>query len=145
MLNIVSPSLLMNNFVKAYKNNPVEKLVINISSGAAQKAYESWSTYCASKSGLDMYTSVAFLEQGLTKTVYPVRFFSIAPGIVDTMMQDEIREADPEKFAQLDKFKRYKNENLLASPAKTANRLVKFIENQHRFDKPLIDLRETDI
>lgn len=145
MLNIVSPSILMNNFVKAYKHYPAQKIVINISSGAAQKAYESWSAYCASKSGLDMFTSVAFLEQGLSRTAYPVRFFSIAPGIVDTRMQDEIREADPRKFAQLDKFKRYKNENLLASPVETANRLVRFIENQHRFDKPVIDLREIDI
>ena len=60
-LNIISPTLLSRKFINNYANN--KKLLINISSGAANKPIPSWSTYCATKSGLDMLTKVIHKEK----------------------------------------------------------------------------------
>ncbi|MGO4129657.1 SDR family NAD(P)-dependent oxidoreductase, partial [Inquilinus sp. YAF38] len=61
--------------------------VVNVSSGAAENAYEGWSAYCAGKAGLAMLTRSLHLEyagQG-------IRAFGFRPGTVDTGMQGEIR------------------------------------------------------
>ena len=60
-LNIISPTLLSRKFINNYSDN--KKLLINIGSGAANKAIASWSTYCATKSGLDMLTEVIQKEK----------------------------------------------------------------------------------
>lgn len=61
--------------------------VINVSSGAAENAYEGWSAYCAGKAGLAMLTRSLHLEYG----GYGIRAFGFRPGTVDTGMQGEIR------------------------------------------------------
>jgi NAD(P)-dependent dehydrogenase (short-subunit alcohol dehydrogenase family) len=61
--------------------------VINVSSGAAENAYEGWSAYCAGKAGLAMLTRSLHLEYG----DQGIRAFGFRPGTVDTGMQGEIR------------------------------------------------------
>ncbi|MGN6477114.1 MAG: SDR family NAD(P)-dependent oxidoreductase, partial [Flavipsychrobacter sp.] len=63
-VNLVAPAVLMNNFIKAYTSYDAEKIVVNISSGAGKNPVDGWSTYCASKAGLDMLTRVADKEAG---------------------------------------------------------------------------------
>jgi NAD(P)-dependent dehydrogenase (short-subunit alcohol dehydrogenase family) len=61
--------------------------IINLSSGAARRPLEGWSAYCSGKAGLAMLTRAAheeFAPHGL-------RIFGLAPGVVDTDMQGEIR------------------------------------------------------
>ncbi len=62
-------------------------VIVNVSSGAADKALEGWSAYCAGKAGLRMLTRALHLEtrgQG-------VRVYGLQPGVVDTEMQARIR------------------------------------------------------
>ena len=61
--------------------------IVNVSSGAARKALEGWSAYCASKAGLAMLTQSLALEYGAAG----VLSFGFAPGVVDTGMQAAIR------------------------------------------------------
>ncbi|MGL4968076.1 MAG: SDR family NAD(P)-dependent oxidoreductase [Inquilinus sp.] len=61
--------------------------VVNVSSGAAENAYEGWSAYCAGKAGLAMLTRSLHLEYG----GQGIRAFGFRPGTVDTGMQGEIR------------------------------------------------------
>ncbi|MCX5571946.1 SDR family NAD(P)-dependent oxidoreductase [Kaistia nematophila] len=61
--------------------------IVNLSSGAAHRAMEGWSAYCAAKAGLAMVTKSLALEYGARG----IRAFGFAPGIVDTGMQVEIR------------------------------------------------------
>ncbi|MGF6231069.1 NAD(P)-dependent dehydrogenase (short-subunit alcohol dehydrogenase family) [Inquilinus ginsengisoli] len=61
--------------------------MINVSSGAAENAYEGWSAYCAGKAGLAMLTRSLHLEYG----DQGIRAFGFRPGTVDTGMQGEIR------------------------------------------------------
>ena len=55
-LNLVSPTILCRKFITTYTDQ--KKLLINIGSGAANSPIPSWSTYCATKSALDMLTQV---------------------------------------------------------------------------------------
>jgi len=144
MVNSISPAILMNNFIKAYGNLAIDKLIVNISSGAGKYALESWSSYCASKSALDMFSNVVNLEQNMINSSNSVKVFSVAPGIVDTQMQDEIREANEIDFSNVGTFVRFKNENQLDAPEKTVSLLMKIIENPEKYREVLLDVRDLE-
>lgn len=61
--------------------------IVNLSSGAAHAPKEGWAAYCAGKAGLAMLTRALDLEY----RAQGIRTFGIAPGVVDTGMQGEIR------------------------------------------------------
>ena len=144
-LNTIAPAVLMNNFASSYQNFKGKMLVLNISSGAGRHAIGSWSSYCASKSALDMFTAVASEEQGKHYSENAIQFLSIAPGIVDTKMQDEIRTFDKERFSEVAKFINYKKEKQLASPAELALQLINLMTNSSQYTNPLLDVRELNL
>ena len=72
--------------------------IITVSSGAAHRALEGWSAYCASKAGAAMLTESAHLEgaaQGL-------RVMGLSPGTVATDMQHQIKASGINPVSQLD-------------------------------------------
>ncbi len=141
-VNLVTPCLLINNFLSAYsKNTEAEKIIINISSGAASKPVDGWSIYCASKAGLEMFSRTIETEfaSGRQKNF---RIFSVAPGIVDTSMQDGIRQAHQNQFSRLDEFIAYKREGRLKTPASIAKKLGEVIASPDRFKETLLSFRE---
>jgi benzil reductase ((S)-benzoin forming) len=141
MLNTIAPTVLMNSFVHKYGNRKeMERVIVNISSGAARKAIDGWACYSASKSAINMLSEAAALEAALDLT--GIRIFSVAPGVVDTDMQADIRLADEKAFSSLSKFVSLKENELLSSPKHTAKKLIELIENTGRFDGVQQDVRE---
>jgi len=139
-INAIVPGILMNKFLSAYEQLASKKLIINISSGAGRHTIESWASYCASKSAMDMMSKVAAEEQ--TKYFeHPTRIFSVAPGIVDTKMQDEIRKVSEEAFKDVERFKNYKQTNALSSPESVADKILKLIASPDDFSEVLLDVR----
>ena len=124
-VNVTAPSFLCNQFVMAYRDEPVEKIIINVSSGAGKHPIEAWSTYCASKAALDMFTQVLQAEQPSFKV------FAVAPGIVDTPMQASIRGADKKHFPG-DRFQSYKDQGELASARDVALKYLKILRTPKR-------------
>jgi 3-oxoacyl-[acyl-carrier protein] reductase len=61
--------------------------IVNVSSGAALRPLEGWSSYCAAKAGLAMLTQAVTLEN----TANRIRVFGFQPGTTDTDMQVTIR------------------------------------------------------
>jgi 3-oxoacyl-[acyl-carrier protein] reductase len=61
--------------------------IVNVSSGAAHRALEGWSAYCASKAALAMLTKSVAEEYGSAG----IRVYGFGPGMVDTEMQAQIR------------------------------------------------------
>lgn len=139
-INIVVPTILMNTFVSNYKGLEARKTVINISSGAAGKAVDGWSGYCASKAALNQMTLVADAESKLYN--YGIRYYALSPGIIDTPMQEDIRSAERENFSQIEKFRNFKSQNELSSPEDTAKKVLYLIENSNEFSEVLQDVRE---
>lgn len=71
--------------------------VVNVSSGAAENAYEGWSAYCAGKAGLAMLTRSLHLEYA----AQGIRAFGFRPGTVDTDMQGAIRASGINPVSQM--------------------------------------------
>jgi benzil reductase ((S)-benzoin forming) len=137
-LNLISPTLLSQKFISTYKEN--SKLLINIGSGAANSPIPSWSTYSATKAGLDMLTQVIAEENHKNLTV-----FSVHPGIVDTNMQKKIRETKPDLFPLLSKFTSYYNNNELENTENAAKKLYYIIQNFAKFTKNILSIRDVNI
>lgn len=93
-----------------------------ISSGAAQRSLHGWSAYCVSKAGLDMWTK-CMAEEGENENISAL---AIAPGIVDTAMQKEIRDADESSFPLLQNFKDYYANGELSNPEDVAIKLLPY-------------------
>lgn len=139
-VNMISPSLLINKFIGKYQERDIEKILLNTSSGAARHTIPSWSTYCATKSGVEMFLRVIEDEQQDFK--HPFQIYSVAPGVVDTEMQDEIREVEPEKFRELDRFVQLKQEGKLVDPQVVGKKFADILEHPGNYPKTLMDLRD---
>ena len=95
-------------------------VLINISSGAAWKAYEGWAAYCAGKAGVERMTQVIALEEkGIG-----LRAYSVAPGVVDTAMQALIRSTPPDRFPAVPRFHERKRTGRFNSPRFVADELL---------------------
>jgi len=140
-INIVSPSILINRFIKKYQSMETEKTILNISSGAARHSIAAWSDYCASKSALDMFSQTVAEEQSFLPESQRFHVFSVAPGIVDTPMQDQIRDAGKERFPYHETFVDYKAQNLLTLPEEVAVGVQDIIENPAKYSEVIMDLR----
>jgi len=125
--NFVAPIVLSNKFMRKYKDVANRKTIINLGSGASKTAYDGWGAYCASKAGLEMITKVIAKEQDLVNTGFEI--YNIAPGVVDTKMQESIRESNPDDFSHLDKFLELKKENGLYHAKDVAVKLVELMQH----------------
>ena len=97
-----------------------EGVLINISSGAARNPYAGWSIYCAGKAAVDRMTECVQEEErdaGL-------RAYSVAPGVIDTDMQAEVRASDPAAFPQLGRFLELKRQGAFNTPEIVAEHLL---------------------
>ncbi len=140
-INTIASSILSNKFIKAYKDLTIEKIILNVSSGAGRHAIESWAAYCASKAAMDMFSMVTADEQKKYYQ-YPTHIFSVAPGIVDTQMQDEIREVNENQFKDVERFKNYKANGELASAESVAGKLFQIIDQPEHYNEVLLDVRK---
>lgn len=92
-LNLTSPFRLAKRLLPLLSQN--QGRLITIGTGAATTPIASWSGYCTSKAALLMLTRVIAAEHP------EVTAFSFAPGVVNTAMQQNIRERKELMPAQL--------------------------------------------
>lgn len=126
-VNLTALAVLCNAFIKQYQTIATEKIIINISSGAATGAYDGWATYCSSKAGVNMLTEVIDMEQ--KNKTNPIKIFAIAPGVVDTAMQTTIRKTSVENFSRIEKFNQLKTTKALYSPKAVAQKIIDYCQN----------------
>ena len=140
-LNVTAPTLLMQQIYSQISDKNAFTLV-NISSGAANRAIPSWAGYCASKAALNMITETFALEER-EKGNSP-KIYAVAPGVIDTEMQAQIRATDHNNFSAVANFQRMKNEGELFTPEEAAKRL--FIMLNTEYDGSIFhDLRTVSV
>lgn len=149
-LNLIAPSVLTNAFMNCYHTTDAEKVIVNISSGAGKNPIDGWAVYCASKAGLDMFSRVVDAEQKV-QSHHPAenihkgfKIFSIAPGVVDTEMQEGIRSANSEDFSRLEDFIGYKVNNQLSEPKAVSEKYMKLFENISSIKEVLSSIKDYD-
>ena len=136
LVNIESPIFLTAHFLKA-SAKATDRRVMLISSGAGRSPTSGWAVYCATKAAMDRYAQV--LQQDCGKTA---RVVSMAPGIIDTGMQAEIRASSQQDFPSIERFIGFHTQQQLASADITANRLLTLMERDDFGTKTLDDVRE---
>ena len=110
VVNVGAALALSAAFVQATERVE-DRRILHISSGAGRKAYAGWSVYCATKAALDHHARA--VEQDRTPNL---RICSLAPGVIDTEMQAEIRATTPDRFPDKERFVAMKRDGTLRSP-----------------------------
>lgn len=90
--NLVGPFQVARNVLPVMLDQRYGR-ILNITSGAADHAVPGWSAYCAAKAGLNMLTRCLAAELQVDG-VAGVTVNALAPGMVDTEMQADIRSID---------------------------------------------------
>lgn len=139
-VNLVAPAVYTNRFIKFFRDYDCPKIIINISSGAGKYPVDGWAAYCSAKAGIDMLTEVVAKE--LKQAGNPNNFytFSIAPGIVDTEMQTDIRGSKEDDFSRVEEFKEYKQSGALVSPEAVAEKLETVINDPSKEEETVFRL-----
>lgn len=131
-LNVTAP-LLLTDAVLRLRPAGVPVRVAHISSGAARRGYPGWSLYCATKAALDLHAQALAAEQQPG-----VRVAAIAPGVVDTQMQAEIRGA---AFPGQERFVQLFTEGQLTSPADAAAAVWAIVSAPDFGQQPVTNVR----
>jgi benzil reductase ((S)-benzoin forming) len=124
-VNLLAAMSFTAAFLAATDAMPCERRILNISSGAARRPIAGWSVYCSSKAALDMYTRCVKAEQ--TARTNPARLCSLAPGVVDTGMQEQIRAASADQLPTVERYRGLKESGSLASPEETARKILSYL------------------
>ena len=92
--NLVGPFQTMRNVLPVMIDRGYGRIV-NVSSGAGVNPSPGWSAYCSAKAGLNMLTRCV-AEELRADGIAGVTVNALAPGMVDTEMQADIRSVDTE-------------------------------------------------
>ena len=140
ILNSAAPQVIGAGFVGVLNRHGIEGRLIQISSGAARSAYEGWSSYGAGKAAVDHWVRSVGAEQ--QRQANPVRVVSVAPGVVATGMQEEIRRTPEDRFPSVERFRGLHANDELADPDDVASRLWDAVRDPDLPNGSVIDLRE---
>ncbi len=137
-VNVVAPVLIAAAFARAAASVP-DCRIVHLSSGAGRNAIAGWSVYCASKAALDHHARTVAADG-----IHGLRICSLAPGVVDTGMQEELRACSPREFPLHAQFVDMKRQGVLATPQSTASRLLDWLLGEQFGSEPVADLRDTN-
>lgn len=109
--------------------------IINITSGAANKDVVGWSAYCSSKAALNRFTGVLAKEVADKHIVV----CGVNPGVTDTAMQTQIRQASAASLPVRDYFIKRFEQGDIASPKDVAE-LILWVATQTNCNGSIFDL-----
>ena len=138
LLNSAAPQVLGDAFLRASAQTPARCELVMIGSGAANKPYMGWSAYCAGKAAADHWVRTAGAEQ--ERRGGRVRLLSVAPGVVATPMQEEIRQTAEHDFPDVARFVALHEEGVLRDAAEVAQELWALLD-QDLANGSVLDLR----
>ena len=139
-VGLEAPLLLTSAFLRATRAWPGTRRVLHISSGLGRRGMASTGPYCAVKAGLDNLARAQALEEALQPN--GAKVCSLAPGIIDTDMQVQLRGADAEAFPDRDAFVQMKSGGRLDSPAAAAAKVIAYLNRADFGSNPVGDVRD---
>lgn len=131
-INLWAQKSLIDLFLK----NSKIKSIIAISSGAAVKGSLGWSGYSISKAALNMLMSLYASEDTETK------FYALAPGLINTQMQNTISSMCPNEYPNLVRLQEAKANGSMPTPEEFASSFYKSLDWINNFESgSFMDLR----
>jgi len=141
LLNSASPQVLGDAFLRAVAHCEARAWLVFLSSGAASSVYEGWTSYGAGKAAVDQWVRTAGAEQ--SRRGGRCRVLAVAPGVVETGMQAQIRAMPGAAFPEVDKFVALHEEGALRDPADVARELWALLDRELP-NGAVLDLRDPD-
>ena len=140
-VNTISPMILSAKVANAMGENHHFTLV-NISSGAGRGPIPSWSAYCASKAALDMFSLTFYKEE--KEKGRSIKVYAVAPGVIDTSMQEKIRSINENSFSSIQRFVDLKNNAELLGPEVVVNKIIKLLSLPYDESTIICSLRDVN-
>jgi NAD(P)-dependent dehydrogenase (short-subunit alcohol dehydrogenase family) len=138
-VGLEAPIQLCAAFLSATQHWTAQRKVLNISSGLGRRPMASSAAYCAAKAGMDHFTRCVALEEALR--LQGAKVCSLAPGVIDTNMQTDLRSADPLAFPDQGNFAGLHAQGQLTSPEDAAQRVLAYLERADFGSQAVADVR----
>lgn len=139
-VGLEAPMNLTAAFLRATRSWRGERKVLNISSGAGRNPIAGWAPYCAAKAGLDHFSRVTALDEARRDN--GARIVSLAPGVIDTAMQGQMRAADAAGFPDKQRFLDLHAKAQLAAPEAAAAKVLAYLARPDFGKNPVADVRD---
>ncbi len=139
-VGLEAPMLLSAAFLRATANWAVPRKLLMVSSGLGRRAMAGSASYCAAKAGMDHLARALALEEAAKP--HGTRVVSLAPGVIDTDMQVQLRGADATRFPDRARFVGLKDGGLLSSPADAAAAMLAYLDRSDFGANPVADVRD---
>ncbi|CAM3754821.1 SDR family NAD(P)-dependent oxidoreductase [Roseateles saccharophilus] len=134
-VGLEAPVLLSRVFLAETAGVPRRRL-LNISSGLGRRAMAGSAAYCAVKAGLD------HLSRALALEAPDVGVVSLAPGVIDTDMQVQLRGADPARFPEQARFQGLRDGGQLQTAEATAATVLRYLARPDFGRDVIADVRD---
>lgn len=138
-VGLEAPLQLSAVFLAGTRQWSATRRLLNISSGLGRRAMASSSAYCAAKAGMDHFTRCIAMEEANQPN--GAKVCSLAPGVIDTGMQDQLRAADPSQFPDHASFEGLHAQGQLSSVADAARKVLAFLNRPDFGKEPIGDVR----
>lgn len=139
-VGLEAPMAMTGAFLAATADWKAERKVLNISSGLGRRPMASQTSYCTAKAGMDQYSRCVALEEAAKP--HGARICSLAPGVIDTDMQVQLRSADQSDFPDVGNFAQLKATGKLTSPEEAAARVLAWLERPDFGEQVVADVRQ---
>ena len=139
-VGLEAPMLLTSAFLGATEPWGVPRKVLNISSGLGRRAMASQAGYCAAKAGMDHFSRCVALDEALKPQ--GAKICSLAPGVIDTDMQVQLRSAPAQDFPDQSGFVQLQQQGLLTSCEEAAARVLAYLRREDFGQQSVADVRE---
>jgi NAD(P)-dependent dehydrogenase (short-subunit alcohol dehydrogenase family) len=139
-VGLEAPLLLSAAFLRATAGWSASRKVLLISSGLGRRAMAGSASYCAAKAGMDHLARAVALEEA--HVANGARIVSLAPGVIDTDMQVQLRSADAALFPERERFIGLQTAGQLDSPAAAAAKVLRYLARADFGANPIGDVRE---
>ena len=132
--------LLTSVFLRVTSAWRADRKVLNISSGLGRRGMAGSAAYCAAKAGMDNFSRAVALEEA--QHARGARIVSLAPGVIDTDMQVQLRSSDLQTFPDGALFRELKRGGQLSSPEEAAKRVLAYLARADFGSNPVGDVRD---
>ena len=117
-----------------------ERRILNISSGLGRRAMAGSAAYCAAKAGMDNLSRAMALDEA--ERPDGAAIVALAPGIIDTDMQRQLRAADPSRFPDHAVFVNLKTSGQLLTAEEAAAKVVRYLSGVDFGRQVIADIRD---
>lgn len=140
LTNAVNYMSIINAFIAKTSSLDVHIRILVVSSGSAESPTHGLAPYCASKAAIEMFIRSVALEPHDNLEIVAFR-----PGVMDTDMQQALRNADQKDFANTDRYKQLYQDGQLRTSESVATTIFKLLDSSKQWTESVVDINTMHI